>query len=99
MPEFEKIATFSDDKLDVVIFDIDGTLAKNISRSPYDMTRVSEDQVYEDIAHLVTIMSRQYKVIFVSGRDDSCAEATIEWLKKHITFHFERDTTLHMRDE
>lgn len=99
MPEFEPIATFSDDKQDVVIFDIDWTLAKNVSRNPYDMTRVSEDEVYEDIAKLVTIMSREYKVLFVSGRDDSCAETTIEWIRRHMTFFYERDTTLHMRDE
>lgn len=99
MPEFEPIATFSDDKQDIVIFDIDWTLAKNVSRSPYDMTRVGEDEVYNDIANLLTIISRQYKIIFVSGRDDSCAEATIEWLKKHITFFYGCDASIHMRKE
>lgn len=82
MPEFEKIATFSDDKLDVVIFDIDGTLAKNISRSPYDMTRVLEDEYHRDIAHLVYIMSLDRQIIYVSGRDDSCREDTIKWLSR-----------------
>lgn len=99
MPEFEKIATFSDDKQDIVIFDIDWTLAKNVSRSPYDMTRVSEDEVYEDIARLVKIMSQHYKVIFVSGRDDSCARDTAMWLEKNISFAKAWNTTLHMRDE
>lgn len=86
MPEFEKIATFSPDKKDIVIFDIDGTLANKGDRDPYDMTRVSEDQVYEDIARLVTIMSQHHKVIFVSGRDDSCARDTVMWIEKNISF-------------
>lgn len=99
MPEFEPIATFSDDKQDAVIFDIDWTLAKNVGRSPYDMTRVGEDEVYEDIARLVKIMSQHHKVIFVSGRDDSCARDTAMWLEKNISFAKAWNTTLHMRDE
>ena len=85
-PEFEPIATFSDDKQDAVIFDIDWTLAKNVSRSPYDMTRVSEDEVYEDITMLVWLMSISHEIIFVSGRDDSCQSDTLVWLQNNVEF-------------
>lgn len=58
-PQFEPIATFSDEKIDAVVFDIDGTLAKNTGRSPYDMTRVSEDEVHADIARLIQLFYRE----------------------------------------
>ena len=80
-PQFEPIATFSDEKIDAIVFDIDGTLAKNTGRSPYDMTRVSEDEVYEDIARLIPLFYREwFDILFVSGRDESCRDATICWL-------------------
>ena len=79
--EFEAIATFSNDKKDAVVFDIDGTIAENIGRSPYDMTRVWEDKPYEDIVEMVRIMHKAgYTIIFVSGRDDSCEKDTAGWL-------------------
>ena len=80
-PQFEPIATFSDDKIDAVVFDIDGTLAKNTGRSPYDMTRVSEDDVHSDIARLIPLFYREwFDILFVSWRDESCRDATICWL-------------------
>lgn len=97
-PQFEPIATFSDDKIDAVIFDIDGTLAKHTGRSPYDMTRVSEDEVHEDIARLIPLFYREwFDILFVSGRDESCRYTTIRWLSDNIIHGY--DIELFMRKE
>ena len=84
-PEFEPIATFSSEKVNAVVFDIDWTLAKNVSRNPYDMSRVLEDEVYSDIAWLVRLFSNNgYTILFVSWRDTSCMGETKMWLDNKI---------------
>lgn len=72
-----------------VIFDIDGTLAHNLSgRNIYDYTRVLEDtpdplvslvadSICENATHYVDI-------VILSGRDDDCREQTIEWLDRNM---------------
>ncbi|QDF15474.1 polynucleotide kinase [Gordonia phage Mollymur] len=67
----------------VIIVDIDGTLAKMEGRSPYDYSRVSEDSLHDDVAHLVRTLSINNEIIIMSGRDDSCMPATLDWLEKH----------------
>ncbi len=64
-----------------VIVDIDGTVADNITRSPFDFSRVLEDKPIERTIELVKLLAEaNYKIIFVSGREDSCMEDTLEWL-------------------
>lgn len=74
-----------------IIVDIDGTLAHNTGRSPYDYTKVSEDVIDEIIRGLVDDWSYaslyQGKVLIVSGRDHTCREETQQWLKDNgITY-------------
>ncbi len=79
-----------------VIFDIDGTLAENNSgRSPYDWKRVGEDDVKVPIKKLLD-MALNWKAsdhtpaieVFVfTGRDGSCHEETIKWLKDNDIFY------------
>ena len=70
---------------DIVIFDIDGTLAHhNNNRSPFDWNKVDIDTV----DNIVSEQARFHKslghiVYVVSGRDEICREITSEWLKKH----------------
>jgi 3-deoxy-D-manno-octulosonate 8-phosphate phosphatase KdsC-like HAD superfamily phosphatase len=65
-----------------VIVDIDGTLAKRIDRSPYCWSLVDRDKVKEPVAELVRIISKSgIKIVIVTGRDGSCKEKTIKWLK------------------
>lgn len=67
---------------DAVIVDIDGTLAHMTGRSPYDYDRVSKDTVDDLVRDLVlTRADRGDYVLLVSGRPDSCRDATIEWLQ------------------
>lgn len=68
------------------IVDIDGTLAHHESngRSPYDWSRVGEDDVDEVVADLVAMLDDEgFEIILVSGREDVCESDTREWLAKH----------------
>lgn len=64
-----------------VICDLDGTLAIYQNRSPYDLSKVSEDGFNY---HLWFLLKNQ-NVIFLSGREgtEQCRKDTIEWLKKY----------------
>jgi Straboviridae polynucleotide kinase len=78
------------------IVDIDGTLAKIPpgGRSPYDYTRVAEDLPHKDVIKLVEELRQlDYKIIFVSGREDSCKRDTLNWLNVYT------DLTASERDE
>lgn len=88
-----------------IIVDIDGTVAHATGRSPYDYSQVHTDEVDPDVAGLVEDIYdyRHYeccypmgdytRVLFVSGRDDECKEATEGWLAlKRIRYD-----ELHMR--
>lgn len=66
-----------------IIVDVDGTLAKMGSRSPYDWVSVGEDEPHTDIISLVSLLGGHEKVIIMTGRDGSCLEETETWLKKH----------------
>lgn len=69
-------------KIPAVIVDMDGTLALNVGRSYYDMTRILEDAPNVPICDLVRSLKKSgYVVIVVSGRDDSCLEDTKTWLQ------------------
>lgn len=66
----------------VIIYDIDGTVAKMNHRSPFDWSRVHEDSVNEPVADLVRECHLAgYPVFAVSGRDGSCRELTENWLR------------------
>lgn len=65
------------------IFDIDWTLAKMEWRSPYDMSRIGEDSVNIPVAWILRELAVNNRIIICSWREDSCREATVEWLDKH----------------
>lgn len=70
----------SKDKKGAIIVDIDGTIAKMQNRSPYDWSRVGEDIPHQDIIDLVKLLSKDYEILIVSGRDGSCWHLTRKWL-------------------
>lgn len=66
------------------IVDIDGTLALNLKgRSPYDYSRVHEDDPCPIITELVQMLAERYEIIICSGREDNCRTATQNWLHQH----------------
>jgi predicted kinase len=80
---------------DIVLVDIDGTVALNVSRSPYDMTRVAEDVPNEAVIAAVRAMhAAGHGVVFCSGRDASARSDTEAWLARHVTVPY---LALHLR--
>ncbi|MFI6264741.1 AAA family ATPase [Micromonospora sp. NPDC051006] len=80
---------------EIVLVDIDGTVALNVSRSPYDMTRVGEDQPNEAVIAAVRAMhAAGYAVVFCSGRDASARVDTEAWLQRHVRVPY---LALHLR--
>lgn len=72
---------YSDSKQNCFVFDIDGTLAKMKDRSPYDYSKVDTDIPNHSITMIARILKTSgLPIIIVSGRPDSCAKETIEWL-------------------
>lgn len=70
---------------EAVIVDIDGTVAHMVSRSPYDESRVHEDLPNKPVIDMVQRLHRDgTKIIFCSGRTDSCYKPTYEWILKHV---------------
>lgn len=70
---------------EVVLVDIDGTVAIMNDRSPFDWHRVGEDTPNDVVIAVVRALSRNGKrIVFMSGRDGSCREETIKWLSRHV---------------
>lgn len=77
-----------------IIVDIDGTLAIHGDRSPYDLTRVNEDLPNGPVIEAVRAAYHDgLAVIYCSGREATCLDATFDWLERHVAVPGE----LHMR--
>ena len=74
---------YVDGRIDTYVFDIDGTIADNKGeRSPYDMDKVGNDSVIEEVAEILRLLdSNQRHITICTGRDGSGTENTIKWLK------------------
>jgi predicted kinase len=72
---------------DCYLVDIDGTLAINNTRNPFEWHRVDEDDLNAAVATLVEKLGRDTKIIVLSGRSSVCRDLTISWLKKHGVEH------------
>jgi hypothetical protein len=73
-----------------VMVDLDGTIAKMTSRGPFDWDRVGEDEPVQNVIDVVKAMSvAGYAVIFVSGRDGSCALQTGMWIESNYGGDYE----------
>lgn len=79
-----------------VIFDIDGTLASHEGvRSPYDYTRVLHDNPRDAVLQAMKVYALMgYDIIILSGREDTCREDTIKWLRIHAGVLFEMQEKL-----
>lgn len=81
VPVIEKYDNSNTKLTKAIIVDIDGTLAHMNGRGPYDWTRVGEDLVDENVKRIVNFEASSSLIIIVSGRDGSCRDETIKWLK------------------
>ena len=85
-------------KKDLVIVDIDGTIAKVGDRLKYLQQEPKDwDSFYEHcdeddpIADIVRVVKALYfcgyNIVFCTGRRESVRNKTIEWIKKHLNFN------------
>ena len=73
-----------------IIVDIDGTVALHGDRSPFDESRIHEDRANLPVLAAVVSMSDDgYRVIFCSGRHESCRDATREWITTRLGLDYE----------
>lgn len=59
-----------------IICDLDGTLSLNIGRSPYDYSKLITDKPEYNLKRLLLTLSKNYDILFVTGRNNSCRELT-----------------------
>jgi len=73
-------------KKDVVVCDLDGTVALHNNRSPYDLSKVLEDTFDPRMKRLLTSLSETYKILFVTGREgtEQCRKDTLEWITSNF---------------
>lgn len=90
-----------------IIVDIDGTLAEKCDRSPYDETRVFDDNVRHHVLATVKALMKSGQVdhcFIFSGRKNGCRQETMRWLEEKCSFTdhsltFDGATwSLHMRE-
>lgn len=69
-----------------IICDLDGTIAVNTHRGHHDYDKVSTDTPRESVISLVRAwgLNQGFYVIFMSGRPDSCMEASKQWIRDHL---------------
>lgn len=77
------------------IFDMDGTLALMKNRSPFEWSKVSEDELNVAVGATLVGLAQDAKIIILSGRDEVCRAETEAWLKQ---YHLPYETLL-MRSE
>lgn len=86
--------------------DIDGTLtfrspdldADPLRRGIHDYDRVSEDLYHPEVFNTVgTLQQAGAKIIFVSGRPESCRADTEAWINAPEILKTDRDNPLYMR--
>ncbi len=72
-----------------VIIDLDGTLCIHNGRSPFEYDKCDTDLVNRPVRKILSSIMYEWNVggiktniIFLSGREDSCKEKTIKWLKE-----------------
>lgn len=87
--KINSLKTYDSTKPDCILVDMDGTLAFNLQGRPfYGPGTVESIQYDTPLISTVSIlramkMTGTCKVIIVTGRDESCQEATEQWLKDY----------------
>jgi hypothetical protein len=70
---------------DGIIVDLDGTLAIHQDRSPFDWGLVHTDLPNTPVVSVVRAMAAAgYSIVYCSGRDSVCREATETWINEHV---------------
>lgn len=98
-----KDSEWKENKQNAFMFDIDGTLARMVDRSPFDYTKVHTDMVNHNIAMILRCLmgNTGLPIIIMSGRKAECYEETKKWLaENNVPFDelFMRETEDNRKD-
>lgn len=96
LPEVPVIEKYDNDQdlPEVIICDIDGTIALMNGRSPYEFDKVHTDLPNYPVTALVSRLANEgHKIIFMSGRGEESRTETADWLWNELGF----DAPLFMR--
>jgi len=68
-----------------IIVDLDGTLAIHNGRNPFEYDKCDTDLVNKPVSMIVKkfLLKGGWKIIYLSGREDSCKDKSIQWLKEN----------------
>lgn len=87
--KMNKLKTYDSTKTDCILVDMDGTLAFNLHGRPFYGPGTAEGIKYDaPLISTISIvramkMTGTCKIFIVTGRDESCREATEQWLKDY----------------
>ena len=70
------------------VFDIDGTLAKRRGRAIFDFDKSIDDDICLRVKHILDLVSKDKKIIIVTGREEMWRDVTVRWFNKH-NIHFD----------
>lgn len=89
----------SPSRIKAIICDLDGTLsANNGHRGVYEFSKCQNDELIEPTKLIIeSLWLRQYKTIFLSGREEKYRENTDLFLAKHLNPFHMIDSVLFMR--
>lgn len=75
---------------DIVVCDIDGTVARMTGRDPRDYSRVMEDKVRLEVVHAMLGLCEASNAlpVFVSGRQAWCRPFTETWLTRYVCYKY-----------
>jgi len=88
MKTYKELRQESAKKQPTIIVDFDGTLSLRGERSPYDWSRVGEDEPHFPVVFAIRHLALFATILVVSGRDESCRWQSEMWLNAHgILYH------------
>lgn len=63
--------------------DLDGTLALSSQRNVFDFSDVISDTPNKYVLEVILALQERFKIVVLSGRDDSCFDQSLKWLSNH----------------
>lgn len=74
------------DAEEVIIVDMDGTVALLGGRDPFKPHTCDQDPPHEPILSLIRLLQKQYHIVIVTGRHETVRQQTLNWLAQHGIF-------------
>lgn len=75
--------TMNNIKKEIILCDLDGTIAILNGRDPYDASTCEQDPLNVHVYKVLSALKKDYDIIFLSGRMDKFRQQSENWLTKH----------------